>query len=74
MIDRTAKIEIIQLKDVVIAKRNGIKARAYYCGCDFDVAKTIKMAIDYLTMAEDFNALREFISRDIRRKNECRTN
>lgn len=61
MIDRTAKIEIIQLKDVVIAKRNGIKARAYYCDCDFDVAKTIKMAIDYLTMAEDFKYAREVI-------------
>ena len=54
MIDRTAKIKIIQLKDVVIAKRNGIKARAYYCERNFDVAKTIKKAIDYLTMAEDF--------------------
>ena len=42
MIDRTAKIKIIQLKDIVIAKRNGISAGAYYCGCDFDVAKTIK--------------------------------
>ena len=62
MIDRTAKIEIVQLKDVVIAKRNGIKARAYCCGCDFDMAKTIKRAIDYLTMAEDFKAVREFIS------------
>lgn len=61
MIDRTAKIEIIQLKDVVIAKRNGIKARAYYCSCDYDTAKTIKRAIDYLTIAEDFKALREFI-------------
>jgi len=50
MIDRMTKIEIIQLKNVVIAKRNGIKARAYYCGCDFDVAKTIKRAIDYLTL------------------------
>lgn len=62
MIDRTAKIEIIQLKDVVIAKRNGIKAKAYYCGCDFDVAQTIKMAIDYLAMAEDFKYAREVIS------------
>ena len=61
MIDRTAKIKIIQLKDVVIAKRNGTKARAYYCGCDFDVAKTIKRAIDYLTMAEDFKYAREVI-------------
>lgn len=42
MIDRTAKIKIIQLNDMVIAKRNGISAGAYYCGCDFDVAKTIK--------------------------------
>lgn len=50
MIDRTTKIEIIQLKDVVIAKRNGIKARAYYCGCDSDVTKTIKKSIDYLTL------------------------
>ena len=61
MIDRTAKIKIIQLKDVVIAKRNGISTRAYYCGCDFDVAKTIKMAIDYLTTAEDFKYAREVI-------------
>ena len=61
MIDRTAKIKIIQLKDVVIAKRNGIEAKAYYCGCDFDVAKTIKMAIDYLAMAEDFTYAREVI-------------
>lgn len=61
MIDRTAKIKIIQLKNIVIAKRNGIKAKAYYCECNFDVAKTIKMAIDYLTMTEDFKALREFI-------------
>lgn len=61
MIDRMTKIEIIQLKDVVIAKRNGISARAYYCACHFDMAKTIKMAIDYLTMTEDFKALREFI-------------
>lgn len=61
MIDRTAKIEIIQLKDVVIAKRNGIEAKAYYCGCDFDVAKTIKMAIDYLAMAEDFKYACELI-------------
>ena len=61
MIDRMTKIEIIQLKDVVIAKRNGISARAYCCGCYFDMAKTIKRAIDYLTMAEDFKAVREFI-------------
>lgn len=61
MIDRTAKIKIIQLKNIVIAKRNGIKAKAYYCECNFDVAKTIKRSIDYLTMAEDFKALREFI-------------
>ena len=61
MIDRTAKIKIIQLKDVVIAKRNGISARAYYCGCDFDVANTIQRAIDYLTMAEDFKYAREVI-------------
>lgn len=50
MIDRTAKIKIIQLKNRVIAKRNGIQAKAYYCECNFDVAKTIKRAIDYLTM------------------------
>lgn len=62
MIDRTAKIEIIQLKDVVIAKRNGIEAKAYYCGCDFDMAKTIKRAIDYLIMAEDFKYACEVIS------------
>ena len=62
MIDRMAKIKIIQLNDVVIAKRNGIEAKAYYCGCDFDVAKTIKMAIDYLAMAEDFKYAREVIS------------
>ena len=37
MIDRTAKIKIIQLNDIVIAKRNGISAGAYYCGCDFDI-------------------------------------
>lgn len=61
MIDRTAKIKIIQLKNIVIAKRNGIKAKAYYCECNFDVAKTIKRSIDYLTMVEDFKALREFI-------------
>lgn len=61
MINRMAKIKIIQLKDIVIAKRNGISARAYYCECNFDVAKTIKRSIDYLTMAEDFKALREFI-------------
>ena len=61
MIDRTAKIKIIQLKDIVIAKRNGISARAYCCGCDFDVAKTIKRAIDYLTMVEDFKYAREVI-------------
>ena len=42
MIDRRAKIKIIQLKDIVIAKRNGISARAYYCSCDFDVAKNNK--------------------------------
>ncbi len=71
MINRMAKIKIIQLKDIVIAKRNGISARAYYCACHFDMAKTIKMAIDYLTMAEDFNALREFISRDIREDNNA---
>ena len=65
MIDRTAKIKIIQLKDVVIAKRNGIN-RAYYCGCDFDVAKTIKRAIDYLTMAEDFKYAREVIDEEER--------
>lgn len=68
MIDRTAKIEIIQLKDVVIAKRNGIKVRAYCCGCDFDMAKTIKRAIDYLIMAEDFKYACELIGWDIRRK------
>ena len=62
MIDRTAKIKIIQLKNIVIAKRNGIKAKAYYCECNFDVAKTIKRSIDYLTMMEDFKAAREFIS------------
>ena len=61
MIDRMAKIKIIQLKDIVIAKRNGISARAYYCGCDFDVAKTIKRAIDYLEMVEDFKYAREVI-------------
>lgn len=61
MIDRTAKIKIIQLNDIVIAKRNGISARAYYCGCDFDVVKTIKRAIDYLTIAEDFKYAREVI-------------
>jgi hypothetical protein len=44
-----------------LQKRNGIKAKAYYCDCDFDVAKTIKRAIDYLTMAEDFKAVREVI-------------
>lgn len=62
MIDRTAKIKIIQLKDRVIAKRNGIQAKAYYCECNFDVAKTIKMAIDYLVMAEDLKYAFEAIS------------
>ena len=61
MIDRTAKIEIIQLKDVVIAKRNGIEAKAYYCDCDFDVAKTIKRSIDCLIMKENFKVAFEFI-------------
>lgn len=61
MIDRMTKIEIIQLKNVVIAKRNGISARAYCYVCNYDMAKTIKRSIDYLTMAEDFKALREFI-------------
>lgn len=57
MIDRTTKIEIIQLKDVVIAKRNDIVAKAYYCDCDFDVAKTIKRSIDCLTMKEVFQVV-----------------
>lgn len=61
MIDRTTKIEIIQLKDVVIAKRNDIVAKAYYCDCDFDVAKTIKRSIDCLTMKEDFKVAFEFM-------------
>lgn len=46
MIDRTAKIEIIQLKEIVIAKRNGIVVTVFYRECDFDIAKTIKKSID----------------------------
>lgn len=62
MIDRTAKIEIIQLKDVVIAKRNGIVVTVFYRECDFDIAKTIKKSIDYLTLQEDLKAAFEAIS------------
>lgn len=62
MIDRTAKIEIIQLKEVVIAKRNGIVVTVFYRECDFDIAKTIKKSIDYLTLQEDLKVAFEAIS------------
>ena len=59
-LQRMFAMDVVEM-DEIIAKRNGIKARAYYCGCNFDVAKTIKRAIDYLTMAEDFKYAREVI-------------
>ena len=43
-------------------RQNGKNKNHTAKGCDFDVAKTIKRAIDYLTMAEDFKYAREVIS------------